>query len=378
MTSSGYTFDVASAREMSDAEIAEDVALGNVIHAEEMPEDAPYDVAAVIDTLRATPPRIGLWNLRARDRQGELVAATSINKDWQHDENPDVGGIGVAVHPDHRGRGVGSTMLAYQVAFAQALGETRLLISTSDRYPRAAELARALGGEAKSESHVNELPRDEVDADLLRRWVSEAATRSADYDLVAVDGRVPDEIVDDYVILIGVMNDAPRDELVVNDFVLTVARLREYEELADVRRDESWLLIARHRATGRLVGLHSVGWTPTNPKVLYIGLTGVESAHRGAALGKWMKAAMTLRALDERPEWSTIRTANADSNDAMLGINAAMGYRPSISMTTWETTRERVETWLADRHVQVPDVRHLVDAQRPPAGRSSAAAPDGI
>jgi hypothetical protein len=45
-----------------------------------------------------------------------------------------------------------------------------------------------------------------------------------------------------------------------------------------------------------------------------------------------------LRALDERPSVKEIRTGNADSNDAMLGINRAMGYRPLMSTTTWELT----------------------------------------
>ena len=75
---------------------------------------------------------------------------------------------------------------------------------------------------------------------------------------------------------------------------------------------------------------------PAYPKVMWVGSTGVRPEHRGHALGKWMKAAMTLRVLAEKPGVDDIRTGNADSNDAMLAINAAMGYRPLLGVTTWE------------------------------------------
>ena len=49
-----------------------------------------------------------------------------------------------------------------------------------------------------------------------------------------------------------------------------------------------------------------------------------------------MKAAMTLRILDERPTVTEIVTGNDTGNAAMLGINTEMGYRLKKSATTWE------------------------------------------
>jgi mycothiol synthase len=63
---------------------------------------------------------------------------------------------------------------------------------------------------------------------------------------------------------------------------------------------------------------------------------------------------MTLRIMDERSQVTSIRTGNADSNDAMLGINKEMGYVPFISQTTWEIATTDAEKWLADRGVQLP------------------------
>ena len=78
--------------------------------------------------------------------------------------------------------------------------------------------------------------------------------------------------------------------------------------------------------------------------------------HRGHALGKWLKADMTLRVIRDWPEVTHIRTGNADSNDAMLGINHAMGYRPLIATTTWELPVERASAWVEARRSRIEDV----------------------
>jgi hypothetical protein len=81
-----------------------------------------------------------------------------------------------------------------------------------------------------------------------------------------------------------------------------------------------------------------VSWRAYCPAVLNVEDTGVRREHRGHALGKWLKASMTLRILDERPSVVDIRTGNADSNDAMMGINRAMGYVPLMSSSIFELT----------------------------------------
>jgi GNAT superfamily N-acetyltransferase len=97
-------------------------------------------------------------------------------------------------------------------------------------------------------------------------------------------------------------------------------------------------------------------WNPEEPETVYVGATGVDPEHRGHALGKWLKAVMTLRVMDERPQVTSIRTGNADSNDAMLGINKEMGYVPFISQTVWEIATADAEKWLSSRGVVTPQV----------------------
>jgi mycothiol synthase len=74
-----------------------------------------------------------------------------------------------------------------------------------------------------------------------------------------------------------------------------------------------------------LAGLTDVYWNPAHPETVFQGNTGVLAAHRGKALGKWMKAVMLERILAERPDANDVRTSNADSNDAWQADLAAVG-----------------------------------------------------
>jgi GNAT superfamily N-acetyltransferase len=188
-----------------------------------------------------------------------------------------------------------------------------------------------------SHGHINSLHVDRVDRALLEQWVAEGPQRAPGYELLAWDGPVPDEHLVAFADLYNVMNDAPLDDLVMTDYSVTPEQLREWERHAAATSAQTWTVVAR-APDGTLAGFHAVNWGPSQPTVSNVVDTGVRREHRGHALGKWLKAVVTLRALDERPSVTEIRTGNADSNAAMLGINHAMGYRPLFSTTTWELT----------------------------------------
>ena len=348
----GYTFVLDDPRDSCDEEIAEGVELSNALRDEFYPEEPRSELATAIASNRATPARYGSWRVRVRSADGLLVAGTSCWKDWEHDTNPDVGRVGHSVRSGHRGKGIGTALLAWEVAFAQSLGQSRLLIHTDSRIPAGDEIAAALGAQIKAREHENRLLLADVDVELLRGWAND--DKSAEYELLAIDSQIPDELAEDYVALVLVMNTAPRDDLQVNDFTYSVAQLREGEAQVEKVGAREWTLVVRHRESGDLVGVHTLYFAPDDRKKTYVGITGVVPAHRGHGFGRLLKATLTLRLLTEHPEVECVVTGNADSNTHMLAINEAMGYRPHASNTTWEISRAQLEQWLAARGVDIP------------------------
>jgi hypothetical protein len=203
---------------------------------------------------------------------------------------------------------------------------------------------------------MNHLVLSSVDRALMEKWVAEGPARAEDYEIFGWDGDVPEQHMDNFLAAVLVMNTAPRDDLQMNDFTITAGEVREQEKVSNAVGIEPWQLIARRKSDGAWAGIHDVAWNPSEPETVYVGATGVDPAHRGHALGKWLKAVMTLRVMDERPQVTSIRTGNADSNDAMLGINKEMGYVPFIASTTWELSTAAAEAWLASKGVPLPQL----------------------
>ena len=346
-----FTITQHDPKQDTDEEIAERVRLEGEMLREVLPDDPPPSVEQAIAATRARPERHHRYLFRVRDDEGRLVGLAGTTIDPDDTDNPDILWCGLTMLRDLRRQGVGTRLLAELVRVAEQEGRTRLVGVTTEGRPGGAEFATALGATSKQAQHLNHLPIADVDGPLLERWVEEAATRAADYELIGWDGPVSDDDLDRWIDLVLVMNTMPRDDLEMNDFTLTANEVREGEQVAAAAGIDTWTLVARHRATGEWAGFHDVGWSAADAQVVWVDSTGVRPEHRGHALGKWLKAAMTLRVLDERPGVTSIRTGNADSNDAMLGINAAMGYRPLIGQTTWELPVAEARRWLEGRGV---------------------------
>lgn len=83
------------------------------------------------------------------------------------------------------------------------------------------------------------------------------------------------------------------------------------------------------------------------PARIRVGQTGVHPAHRGHALGKWLKGAMTQKVLDELPSARWLVTANAASNDAMLSINRQLGFQAKATEKWWQVPIEQARAYLS-------------------------------
>jgi GNAT superfamily N-acetyltransferase len=145
-----------------------------------------------------------------------------------------------------------------------------------------------------------------------------------------------------------VMNTAPKDDLDVEDFTWTVEQVRQMEESLARRKVERWTAYIRHVESGELAGYTAVYWSPNHPEMLEQGDTGVVPQHRNKGLGRWLKAAMIEKVLQDRSQVAHVRTGNANSNVPMLRINHEMGFKPYRSWTVWQVELEKIDAYLAN------------------------------
>src|SRR5581483_7000402 len=321
---------------LPDEAIDEVNAFLNLLQAESHPEDPPRpDELARVEYR--TIPSFAVWRQAViREADGTIVGY--LHTSWERAEhNQHVIHIDVGVHPDRRRGGIGTALLRTAVAWADEAQKTLIVANTVDRVPAGEAFAEHVGARKAMVGHTNRLVLADVDRAMVERWVAEGPARAPGYSLVQIDGACPDDVVEKVVDVLHVMNTAPTEDLEVEDQVWTVEEMRELEKAMLAGGSERRYVAARHDATGEFVGF-TESWrrTKSMPKTVWQWGTGVRPEHRGHALGKWMKAVNVLRYLDEWPEVEDVRTHNADSNDAMLGINHALGFKPYTVDLHWQ------------------------------------------
>jgi mycothiol synthase len=331
---------------MTDAQICEQNVFWNAIRAEQRPEDPPTLDEIAIANLRNTPSFVRLFEFAARTSGDYLVGVGGAA--WtETGDNEHLVSVEMAVLEPYRRKGIGRELLRRVIDVADKAGRTLLIGWTNERVPAGSAFARRLDAQAAQEGHTNRLLLADVDREMVARWLAEGPSRAPGYSLISVDGPYPDDLVEAITDLHNVMNTAPRDNLDVQDHDVTVEEVREGEKGLVAAGIERWYIAARHDATGQLVGFTELFWNGADdPTSCWQGGTAVRPEHRGHALGKWLKAANIERLMNERPDVVEIRTGNADSNDAMLGINKELGFKPYYGTTAWQVTVDKVKEYL--------------------------------
>ncbi|HXH21806.1 MAG TPA: hypothetical protein VNN10_07235 [Dehalococcoidia bacterium] len=221
--------------------------------------------------------------------------------------------------------------------------------STTSRAPGGEAFMRALGATPAQAVYTNQLNIDEVNWKALADWLALGSSLEREFEMVLVEGAMPEDQLEAIVALMEVMNTAPRDDLAMEDSPMTPERLRELEAYERAANWERWTMYVRHRESGRLAGYTEVLYRPGLPYELNQGDTGVFPEFRNRGLGKWLKASMLDKVLRERPLVRFIRTGNAQSNAPMLRINNELGFKPYLSRMNWQVPLDKVEAWLASR-----------------------------
>ena len=140
-------------------------------------------------------------------------------------------------------------------------------------------------------------------------------------------GAHPEEDLEAVAAMVSAINDAPTDDLDIEDEVFTADRVRAYQAAQDGRGKTLRRVLVRHRGTAELAGHSVVAVDRERPGLAEQHDTSVVAAHRGHRLGLLLKTEMNLWLREVEPQLESVDTWNAESNDHMISVNEQLGYR---------------------------------------------------
>ena len=268
-------------------------------------------------------------------RVGGTVAA-SAELTWTHVDNRHVLEFELEVHPRFRRRGVGTALLAEVERRAGADGRTALVGYTPQPIPGGPH--RSDGGcrFAERSGYTNsqqEIHRrvdlTTVDETVLEERLADAWAKADGYRLVQWTGMPADDYLIEGMAYLDsrLMADAPMGDLDLQPLSDDADRIR-----GDIQRsrDRGMLVLntgVRHVDSGRLVAWSDIHVNPGHETDAFQGITIVDSEHRGHRLGSIVKIENQRLLRRYRPMLRYVHTWNAESNDFMIDINEAVGYR---------------------------------------------------
>jgi GNAT superfamily N-acetyltransferase len=330
-----YSIEQVDLEHAGDDELRPFVEFAWLRSREEVPEDPVPPFEALAARFRMTSPmfvrqRWAVWAV-----PGKIAASLVVNRSTQ--ENLNIREVAIEVHPEHRRRGLGKKLLARAI---EACGDGQGLILegwTMSRVPAGAAFAERIGAKPGLRMRNSQLDLGAIDRALIDRW---ASIDPAGYRIEWIGNETPDRLMDNVVTAVRAINTMPREELQMEDWKITPETMREWERMTRARGQEHRMAVVIEESTGASAAFTDVFFDPRVPSVIHQGGTATIPEHRGKGIGKWVKAQMARRLLEEVPEARYVRTDNAGTNAAMLAINVAMGFKPVWESVIWQIPLE--------------------------------------
>ncbi|MFE9192624.1 GNAT family N-acetyltransferase [Micromonospora sp. NPDC007208] len=309
-------------RTASSAEIASLLATLNAVLAADLPQDPPWRETSLREYLAEVMPgerRIS-WIAQAEPTTpgdtGAVLGQVHVLL------LGDIGVLEVLVHPSARRTGLGRDLVLRAARRVYQEGFRSIGVEVVGDTP-AIGFYESLGFTREYVETRSVLDLTAVD------WaeLAEMATGiGAGYQLEFFPGGPPDDLIEAYARAKAEVRDVDDGELRPSSY--DPERLRDSLDTLHRRGMKPYIVLARHEQSGEVAGLTEVVVPAQHPTRADQYDTIVAQDHRGYGIDRAIKARMLLELRSAEPELIEVQTWNAQANEAMLKVNAELGYRP--------------------------------------------------
>jgi GNAT superfamily N-acetyltransferase len=331
-------------RTASSAEIASLLDTLNAVLAADLPQDPPWRENSIREYLSEVMP-------------GERRISWIAQADPAPDGTPGavlghvhvllLGGIGVLevlVHPAVRRSGLGRDLVRLAARRVWDEGFQSIGVEVVGDTPSVA-FYEALGFTREYVETRSVLDLAAVDWPALTEMASGVG---AGYHLEFCPSDLPDDLLAAYARAKAEVRDVDDGELRPSSY--DPQRLRDSLDTLHRRGMKPYIVLALHEQSGEVAGLTEVVVPAQHPTRADQYDTIVVRDHRGYGIDRAIKARMLLELRSAEPQLTEVQTWNAQANEAMLKVNAELGYRPD-------------RDW-CEYGVDVAELVHRLDAHR--------------
>ncbi|MFF4889783.1 GNAT family N-acetyltransferase [Micromonospora chersina] len=331
-------------RTASSAEIASLLDTLNAVLAADLPQDPPWRANSLREYLSEVMPGERRISWVA---EGDPAADGTPGPTLGHVNVLLLGGMGVLevlVHPELRRTGLGRELVRVAARRVWDEGFQSIGVEVVGDTPAVA-FYEALGFTKEYVETRSVLDLGAVEWPALAEMATEVG---AGYHVEFCPGGPPDDLIEAYARAKAEVRDVDDGELRPSSY--DPQRLRESLDTLHRRGMKPYIVLALHEQTGEVAGLTEVVVPAQHPTRADQYDTIVVRDHRGYGIDRAIKARMLLELRSAEPELAEVQTWNAQANEAMLKVNAELGYRPD-------------RDW-CEYSVDVAELVHRLDSQR--------------
>ncbi|GAB3952404.1 GNAT family N-acetyltransferase [Micromonospora vulcania] len=309
-------------RTASSAEMASLLATLNAVLAADLPQDPPWRETSLREYLAEVMPGERRLSWVAQAEPTDPGAPGTVLGQVHVLLLGDIGVLEVLVHPSVRRAGLGRDLVLRAARRVYQEGFRSIGVEVVGDTP-AVGFYEALGFTREYVETRSVLDLAAVDWAELAQM---ATGIGAGYHLEFFPGGPPDDLIEAYARAKAEVRDVDDGELRPSSY--DPQRLRDSLDTLHRRGMKPYIVLARHEQSGEVAGLTEVVVPAQHPTRADQYDTIVAQDHRGYGIDRAIKARMLLELRSAEPELAEVQTWNAQANEAMLKVNAELGYRP--------------------------------------------------